>query len=125
MGKERKRSVGKARGALLMIGGGEDKQGEQTILKEVVVRVGESGKLCIATIASPAGHEYWREYSKAFERLGLCDLSHLHVERRTGAVIEKGLEALDGANGVFFTGGDRFLLKERRPVHPSKRRAAA
>src|SRR5688572_5738221 len=65
-------------GALIVIGGAEDKSGEQVILKEIARRVGD-GILCIATVASTIGNELWDIYKKAFTDLGVKHITHLDV----------------------------------------------
>jgi cyanophycinase len=99
----------KAKGSLVIIGGREDRENEMLILQEVSKRVGR-GKLVVATVASSVGNELWQIYRKAFRKLGVKQISHLDVVSRTEAVDAKALKAIEGAKGVFFTGGDQLKI---------------
>lgn len=96
-------------GSLVIVGGREDKEGRMTILEEIV-RLGGHGKIVIASIASELPHELWGDYEKAFKRLGVKKLDHLHLERAEHARRAEALEILDGASVVFFTGGDQLKI---------------
>ena len=60
-------------GALIIIGGGEDKTGDREILKAVAERA-RGGRLVIATVASHEPDGYFEAYKEAFEPLGISDL---------------------------------------------------
>jgi hypothetical protein len=61
---------GKPKGRLVIIGGHEEKQGDEAILKAVVQRArGERGHLAIVTVATQEPEEVGREYRALF-----CDL---------------------------------------------------
>lgn len=96
-------------GALVIIGGGEDKQNKRVILAEVAARVG-AGPLCIATMASSVGEEAWEAYRGIFRKLGVRHISHLSVVHRHEAIDQKALKAVKGARGIFFTGGDQLKI---------------
>jgi cyanophycinase len=96
------------RGSLIAIGGGEDKSGECLILREVARRV--KGKLIIATVASQTPGEYFEAYSKAFRRLGVKNLCELYVRDRAEALEPKIINGINGAGGIFFTGGDQLRI---------------
>jgi cyanophycinase len=100
----------KKRGALIIIGGREDKEKDCAILKEVVRRVGENGTLCVATVASKVGDELWDIYRKVFTDLGVRKLTHLNVVTRRDSVDQAAQEAVAEANAVFFTGGDQLRI---------------
>ncbi|HVG09140.1 MAG TPA: cyanophycinase [Thermoanaerobaculia bacterium] len=96
-------------GRLIIIGGHEEKDGENSILRQVAERVG-NGKLVVATVGSQEPEEMWKDYKKAFGDLGVKRLEHLHVETREEARDEKNAKVLDGATVVFFTGGDQLRI---------------
>jgi len=96
-------------GVLIIIGGREDKKDEMLILSEVAKRVGR-GKLVIATIASTLGDELWEEYVRIFKKLGVKKVSHLDVSNRHKDVVSRALKSLNGANSIFFTGGDQLRI---------------
>lgn len=97
------------KGSLVIIGGREDKEKEMFILREVAERIGR-GKLVVATVASSVGDELWDDYRRIFRRLGVKKISHLDVVSRTESVDKKALKAVEGAHGVFFTGGDQLKI---------------
>jgi len=96
-------------GKLIIIGGHEEKDGENEILRQVAERVG-NGKLVVATVGSQEPEEMWKDYKKAFGELGVKRVEHLHVESRDEARDEKKAKILDGATVVFFTGGDQLRI---------------
>jgi cyanophycinase len=99
-------------GALVIIGGKEDKEGERQILKEVVARARKKS-VVIATISSGYPREQWTAYSKLFKELQASDVSWLDLEERGGAYGEKGVDLLAAAGCVFFTGGDQVRITSR------------
>ncbi len=99
-------------GPLIIIGGHEDKEGDKVILKAVAERLG-GGRLVIATIASHAPEGYFESYQKAFGALGVTDLVELYVEDRGETHDDGKLALLDGAAGVFFSGGDQLRISSQ------------
>jgi cyanophycinase len=97
------------RGTLIIIGGHEDRDphGERTILKEVARRL-RGGKLVLATVASHQPEGYFEDYDKAFGDLEIGELVELYVENRSHAADK--LDLIQGAAGVFFSGGDQLRL---------------
>src|SRR5438309_3420287 len=72
------------RGCLIIIGGGEDKKGDRTILREVARHV-RGGKLVIATVASHQPEGYFDDYTRGFEGMDVGELVELYVEDRAKA----------------------------------------
>lgn len=99
-------------GPLLIIGGAEDKQGDKVILR-TVAKACRGGKLVIATVASHQPDGYFRAYQEAFEDLGLTDLVELYVGDRGETHDPEKLAILDGASGVFFSGGDQLRISSQ------------
>jgi cyanophycinase len=95
--------------ALIIIGGHEDKEGDKLILREVARRVG-SGKLVVCTTATKQEDEMFAEYERIFRNLGVKHVWQLHINNRDEAIDEKKLRILEGATGVFFTGGDQLMI---------------
>src|SRR5688572_4559956 len=96
---------GKGKGALVIIGGREDRTGKMEILREVAQRA-HGGKLVIASVASELPNELWADYRKVFRQLGVKKLEHLNINRPEEARHDKSLRILDGVTAIFFTGGD-------------------
>jgi cyanophycinase len=99
-------------GPLIIIGGGEDKEGPRTILREVARRLG-GGKLVLATVASHEPEGYFEAYRKAFADLGVTDLVELYVRDRAETLHAEKLRAFEGAAGVFFSGGDQLRISSQ------------
>ena len=110
-----------APGALVIIGGRERKDADSVILQEVAGRA-RGGKLVIATIASHEPEGYFDAYRSTFEELGVPDLVELYVEDRERAFDECKVALLDGAAGVYFTGGDQLRITSRIGDTPLERR---
>ncbi|MGH1560247.1 cyanophycinase [Caulobacter segnis] len=99
-------------GPLIIIGGHEDKEGDKVILRAVAERL-NGGKLVLATIASRAPEGYFESYQKAFGALGVDNLVELYVEDRANTHDDETLALLDGAAGVFFSGGDQLRISSQ------------
>lgn len=108
-------------GPLVIIGGHEDKEGDRVILEEVARRV-NGGKLVIATVASHQPEGYFEAYREAFGAIGLTDLVELYVRERADTLDDKTLATLEGAAGVFFTGGDQLRISSQIGDTPVERR---
>lgn len=108
-------------GPLIIIGGHEDKSGDRTILREVARRL-SGGRLVIATVASHEPEGYFDTYRKAFRDLGVGELVELYVEERNESHDNSVLAVLDGAAGVFFTGGDQLRITSQVGDTPIERR---
>lgn len=108
-------------GALVIIGGHERKDAGNVILKEVARRV-KGGRLVIATVASSEPEGYFEAYRPVFEELGVTDLVELYVENRDQAHDKGKLALLEGAAGVYFTGGDQLRITSQMGDTPLERR---
>jgi cyanophycinase len=97
------------KGLLFVIGGGEDKEGDCTILAEFVrFAGGNKARLVVMTVATDEPEEVGREYQKVFRRLGVKSARVVDVSARSDASDKKLLAALKQATGIFFTGGDQL-----------------
>jgi cyanophycinase len=108
-------------GTLIIIGGHEDKEGDRVILREVAARL-NGGKLVLATVASHEPEGYFESYQKAFAALGVTDLSELYVRDRAETLDREKLGLLDGAAGVFFSGGDQLRISSQIGDTPIEQR---
>ena len=97
-------------GSLLIIGGHEDKEGEKTILRMLAKKVGKSGKVVIATVASGEPQASFNEYNRVLRGLGIRHVHHLSVESRAEAHLPAQINVLKDADAVFFTGGDQLKI---------------
>ena len=108
-------------GPLIIIGGGEDKEGERVILREVARHL-NGGKLVLATVASHQPEGYFEVYQRAFADLGIEELVELYVEDRAETLDPEKLRLLDGAAGVFFSGGDQLRISSQIGDTPVEQR---
>jgi len=99
-------------GALIIIGGHEDKEGDRLILKAIAKRLG-TRRLVIATVASHQPEGYFESYQKAFGAIGVTDLVELYVNERSETFDGKADETLENAGGIFFTGGDQLRISSQ------------
>lgn len=102
-------SVGSRPGTLIIIGGHEDHDGDRQILKEVASHI-RSSHLVLATIASHEPQGYLERYQKSFAELGITTVTELYIEDRADAMRPERLAALDGVDGIFFSGGDQLRI---------------
>ncbi len=98
-------------GQLVIIGGAEDKEGDCRVLREFVRRSGGTqARIVVMTVATDLPGEVGETYISVFGRLGAEDIRVLDTPRRENADDPRSLEALEGATGVFFTGGDQARI---------------
>jgi cyanophycinase len=109
-----------AEGYLVIIGGHEDREGPKTILREFAQLVRRrahpadksepAGKIVVTTAASHEPEGYFEQYEKAFRDLGVAEVVELGVADREEAMDPERVSCLDGADGLFFTGGDQLKI---------------
>ncbi len=100
-------------GQLIIIGGGEDKEGECKILREFIRRAGgRDARIAVMTVATSLPGEVGLEYRDLFEKLGADIVDIVDTERREDASYSRNLEIIESATGVFFTGGDQARITE-------------
>ena len=103
--------LSEARGKLIAIGGGEDREGERRILKEFVkLSKGPKARLVVLTIATNSPAEVGAEYKSIFRQLGVDEVEVVDVSQRTDTEKESALKAIGQATGLFFTGGDQLHI---------------
>ena len=101
----------KVRGSLLLIGGAEDKYGDKEILNRFCRMVQEKGSyLVVLTSAASQGASVGLEYQRIFEDLGISEIKILDVDCRNKAESVENAQLLEGAGGIFFTGGDQLRI---------------
>lgn len=95
-------------GPLIIIGGGEDREGGMTILREFVrLSGGPKARVVMLSAASEDPELQDRKYREAFEKIGVADFRALVTNSRADADRARAVGVLDGASGVFFSGGDQ------------------
>jgi cyanophycinase len=99
------------KGPLMIIGGAEDKLRGRTILKEFVKRAGGAdARIAVIPTASSLGVEVTDVYDALFRREGAADVVAIRPESRDDSHDPALLAALDGATGIFMTGGNQLKL---------------
>jgi len=100
-----------APGPLMIIGGAEDKLRKRVILKEFVAASGGPGaRIALVPTASSLGDEVVEVYDALFRRLGAADVVPVRPESRDDAHDPDMTAAIDGATGIFMTGGNQLKL---------------
>ncbi|HYC02605.1 MAG TPA: cyanophycinase [Azospirillaceae bacterium] len=105
--------TGDAKGVLVIIGGHEDRKDERVILREFAKQLKGDKKVILSTVASHEPEGYFDEYRRAFDDLGVRDLTELYIEERDEAKDEDTLRDLEKADGVFFSGGDQLRIHQQ------------
>lgn len=105
------RSVPPSPGPLFLIGGAEDRSREKTILRRVA-QAARMGRTVIITTASDYPAELGKDYLRAFRDLGVEEALLLDIRRREDAAQGEARRLVEGAQAVFFTGGDQVKLVE-------------
>ena len=99
------------RGPLLAIGGAEDKLGKRAVLSEIVELAGGPGaRIAVIPTASSLGPEIVEVYEALFRKLGAADVFGLRPETREQAEDPELVARLEGATGIFMTGGNQLKL---------------
>jgi cyanophycinase len=98
-------------GAVMVIGGAEDKLGERVILSRFVeLAGGRDAHILVISTASSLGDAATDLYRHIFSRLGVGKVTGLRPETRDEANEPSAVEALQGASGIFMTGGNQLRL---------------
>ena len=106
-------------GPLVIIGGGEDREGEKVVLREFVrLAGGPEARIVLLSVASETPEEYDRIYRAAFEAIGVADFRALETRTRHDADRARDVGIVEAATGVFFTGGDQQRLV--RTLHDTR-----
>ncbi len=99
------------RGALMVIGGAEDKLGKRTVLSRFVdLAGGPEARIAVVPTASSLGPEIIEVYAAAFTRLGARQVVAARPNTREEADDEAMVALLDGVTGIFMTGGNQLKL---------------
>jgi len=99
------------RGALVIIGGAEDREGECTVLREFVrLAGGMKAHIAVMTAATRMPKEVGDDYINIFKRLGAELVEVVHTEHRDDSMRGDSLRVIEQATGIFFTGGDQARI---------------
>jgi len=103
---------GGAPGRLLIIGGAEDRCGGAGALERFVEECGGgTARIVLVTTATGRPEQVLASYRRVFRSLGVSRVSELRISGRGNADSDQAIAALNGATGVFFSGGDQSRLQ--------------
>jgi cyanophycinase len=98
-------------GALVIIGGAEDREGECRILREFLTLCGgTSARIVIIAVASEEPDLVGSRYVGLFRQLGANEIEQLNIVDREDANKDEAVQSITKANGVFFTGGNQLRI---------------
>ncbi len=99
-------------GPLVAIGGAEDKVGRRSVLHEFVARAGgDAARIAVVPTASSLGPEILDRYLAMFRALG-AEAVGARPETRDQADDHQMVRRLEGASGIFMTGGNQLKLSQ-------------
>jgi cyanophycinase len=98
-------------GALVIVGGAEDKEGDSLILQEFVALAGGAkADIAVMTVATQYPKEVGAEYVALFERLGAGRAQAVSIRNRDDANDLQRVREFEGATGIYFTGGNQVRI---------------
>jgi cyanophycinase len=98
-------------GTLFAVGGAEDKLGPRAVLRRFVEAAGsDQARIVVVPTASSLGSEIVEAYEAVFRRLGAAEVTSARPRSRTEAHAPGPVGLVDGATGVFMTGGNQLTL---------------
>lgn len=100
-----------APGSIVAIGGNEDKTSDLKVLKAVVDEAkGPRSRVVVVTTASMEPEARKRDYTHAFQSMGIRDFTFIYIDKRDQAFDPGIYRKLNKADVVFFSGGDQLRL---------------
>ena len=98
-------------GHVIIIGGAEDKVRERLILSRFVeLAGGRDARIAVISTASSLGPLAGQMYRKVFGELGAADVMPIHTTNRAQCSTPTAIAAVEGATGIFLTGGNQLRL---------------
>lgn len=101
----------KVKGALIIIGGAEDKKGDCKILREVIEFAGgREAVFTIITTATERPEEAEAVYAGVFRKIGVGNIKVLNINSRDEANLTEYANETGKSNCIFFSGGDQLRI---------------
>ena len=98
-------------GSLFAVGGAEDKLGPRAVLRRFVEAAGgDRARIVVVPTASSLGSEIVEAYEAVFRRLGAAEVTSARPRSRAEAHSPELVDPVEGATGVFMTGGNQLTL---------------
>ncbi|NJR66661.1 MAG: cyanophycinase [Leptolyngbyaceae cyanobacterium CRU_2_3] len=105
--------LGEAKGALVIIGGAEDRWGDRQILREFIhLAGGRRSHIVVLTAATNEPEEAGETYIEVFRSLGAADVQVVDTRDQKDANRFDAVRAIGAATGIFFTGGSQARIVE-------------
>ena len=101
---------GIARGYIIPIGGGEDKDANPVILSRFVALAGEADANIVVLPTASKMHDTGARYERIFRDLGAGEVSHIGIAGREDCNNPEFADRVGGASGIFITGGNQLRL---------------
>ena len=99
------------RGALVAIGGAEDKTFRAEILRRVVsLADGDAPVVGVITTASSVPDDVFSGYAEVFSTIGAADVLDIRIRDRQDSASERFVEMIRRSDVVFISGGDQMRL---------------
>lgn len=100
-----------AKGALVAIGGAEDKTSRADILRRVVsLADGVTPVVGVITTASSVPDEVFSGYSEVFTGIGAADVLDIRIRDRQDSASEAFVDMIRRSDVIFISGGDQMRL---------------
>lgn len=107
----KRKAAAVSHGHLMVIGGGEDRRHDMTILSRFVELAGGTvARIAVLTAASSIQDEMWEIYDRAFKELGVGEHFPVAINTREEANDESTAARMAESTGIFMTGGDQKRL---------------
>jgi cyanophycinase len=102
-----------SQGALVIIGGAEDRRGDRQILREFIhLAGGRRSRIVVLTAATSEPEEAGETYIEVFRSLGAADVQVVDTRDQNDANRFEAVRAIGAATGIFFTGGSQARIVE-------------
>lgn len=104
---------------LFVIGGAEDRVGRAALLRRFVrISGGRQARLVVIPTASSFQDEVVASYREVFTRFGVSSVDVVNPQSRREAHDARAVGLLDGATGIFMSGGSQLRLSQLFPGTP-------
>lgn len=113
-----KRNTGAPKGTLIIIGGGERKDENHTVLKAVADRLRRNQHILIVTAASYEPEGVAADYTRIFQELGVPHVDVADIRLREDAQRQELVALCEKAGAIFFTGGDQLRITSQMGDSP-------
>lgn len=100
-----------AKGALVAIGGAEDKTSDADILRRVLtLSAREAPVVGVITTASSIPDEVFTGYRGVFSKIGASEVLDIRIRSRKDAEADSFVEMIERSDVIFLSGGDQMRL---------------